>query len=365
MNATIERIVGLLFEDIEESEEVRAIHEEVLTNCQERYEDLRSSGLSDDEATAAVIESLKGMEEMLKPYPRRQVQKEESTENAFGLTIDPAQNTVCEIDLKQMKNANISVQTSPDQLLHLSCSDSKCTFESTLQNGVLTISRTDRRLNAEAHVEFELNDIGALFQKLANRLATALNQLGGIRLTLQLPPTLRPALCIETTSGEIDLSHVELARLRVCAASSDISIVGCRMQEMNISTASGDIEVERTEITCAAQIASTSGDVDWLGDCPSLSVRSVSGDMQASGVLDDLAFKTVSGDVRAVLHGPRLRMVQGRTVSGDVSLSLPVGVEANIICRTTSGDIRQRPNSVPHSPVHVEISTVSGDINVK
>ena len=48
MNPTIEKIIGLLFEDLEESEEVRAIYEEVCQNCQERYQDKLALGLSED-----------------------------------------------------------------------------------------------------------------------------------------------------------------------------------------------------------------------------------------------------------------------------------------------------------------------------
>ena len=44
MNATIEKIVNLLFEDLAETEETTAIREEVLQNCQERYQDLREAG---------------------------------------------------------------------------------------------------------------------------------------------------------------------------------------------------------------------------------------------------------------------------------------------------------------------------------
>lgn len=37
MNDTITKIVALLFEDLEETEETAALHDEILQNCQERY----------------------------------------------------------------------------------------------------------------------------------------------------------------------------------------------------------------------------------------------------------------------------------------------------------------------------------------
>ena len=40
MNDTITKIVALLFEDLEETDETVALHDEILQNCQERYADL-------------------------------------------------------------------------------------------------------------------------------------------------------------------------------------------------------------------------------------------------------------------------------------------------------------------------------------
>ena len=66
MNATVSRIVELLFEDVQMTEETEAIHDEVMNNCQERYASLVAEGYSEDDAIGAVVESLKGMDEVLK-----------------------------------------------------------------------------------------------------------------------------------------------------------------------------------------------------------------------------------------------------------------------------------------------------------
>ena len=73
MNDTINKIVALLFEDLEETDETAALHDEILQNCQERYADLTAGGMTADEATKAVIDSLNGMQEMLADYPRKNV----------------------------------------------------------------------------------------------------------------------------------------------------------------------------------------------------------------------------------------------------------------------------------------------------
>ena len=85
MNKTVARIVELLFDGLEESEEIRLLREEVMNNCQERYEDLTAQGLSEDDAIAAVVHSLEGMESMLSSYPRKPA--EESALNGSGAPV--------------------------------------------------------------------------------------------------------------------------------------------------------------------------------------------------------------------------------------------------------------------------------------
>ena len=71
MNQTVKRIVDILFQDTVENDETRALHEELMNNCQEHYQDLISRGLSEDEAVAEVVESLKGMKDVIGQYPKK------------------------------------------------------------------------------------------------------------------------------------------------------------------------------------------------------------------------------------------------------------------------------------------------------
>ena len=76
MNATVKRIVELLFQDVERTDEVKALEEEILNNCQDRYEDQIAQGRSEDDAIAAVVDSLKGMEDVLAEYRKRSPEQE-------------------------------------------------------------------------------------------------------------------------------------------------------------------------------------------------------------------------------------------------------------------------------------------------
>ena len=65
MNASIQGIIDHMFRDTVDNMETRALHEELLNNCLDHYEDLVSRGMSETEAIDAVVESLKGMKEAL------------------------------------------------------------------------------------------------------------------------------------------------------------------------------------------------------------------------------------------------------------------------------------------------------------
>ena len=59
MNKMVKRMVDLLFEDVESTEETRELHDEIMNNCQDHFQDLTDSGMTEDEALSS------GMQEML------------------------------------------------------------------------------------------------------------------------------------------------------------------------------------------------------------------------------------------------------------------------------------------------------------
>ena len=71
MNATIHGIIDHMFKDTVDNAETRALHEELLNNCMEHYDDLIGRGMSEIEAIDAVVDSLKGMKEVIDEYPKK------------------------------------------------------------------------------------------------------------------------------------------------------------------------------------------------------------------------------------------------------------------------------------------------------
>lgn len=407
MNATIEKIVNVLFEDLAETEETIAIREEILQNCQERYQDLREAGISEDEAIHAVIESLSGMEEMLSEYPRKAYEHKKAPETHEINLEEPAdeedqkaelstwscstaESSICEIRMEHIAWADVHVSASHDELVHVECSEPSLTLMTGMEDGVLTIALSDHKPEeAKDEIKFSLQDgfdlssIGRLFEKLAKRFVSAA-KISGAAITLEIPSSICPGLHIGTTSGnatveplklkqlhigtasgdiEIDSAFIQ-EELRITSASGDVTVTGAQAKQMRLSSTSGDIEASDCFIKESVKLNTTSGDISWCKQCKTLSVNSISGDIVLRGAAEVISFHTVSGDVEIKPSGSQLSVISGNTTSGDVGVDLPEGTQANVSCNTVSGDICNHAGSVPGAPVTVKISTVSGDIEI-
>ncbi|MCI5956547.1 MAG: DUF4097 domain-containing protein [Clostridiales bacterium] len=331
MNPTIEKIITMLFEDIIETEETRALHDEILNNCQERYQDMIARGVSEDEAIHAVMESLAGMDEVLAQYPRKTHEGEEGSSFCF----DPARSPMRLVDI-HLVSEDVSLSPSADGLIHIVC-DEPGHIRVSHENGVLRVERGKARAVPE---EGGRDWLSRLIQSLSVQLGT------GGDMCVQLPPDLCP-------------------ELKVCAASGDISAQSLRFSSLRADTSSGDLQFVDLMVEGEAHLGSSSGDVDWDGDCALLKATSFSGDIDVKGRLEQAALTTTSGDVDIVFTGDALKSLSARTTSGDVSLSLPGGIPVRLRCHTVSGDVRQRIANTPDASATVELSSVSGDITVR
>ena len=119
MNDTVARIVEIMFQDVEQNEETAVIRDEVMNNCQERYIDLVNSGVSEDDAIAAVIESLKGMDEILAPY-----KKSEELEDMDDDELNSKQHVIFAADMVHtidlhLINEDVNIEASDDENYHV------------------------------------------------------------------------------------------------------------------------------------------------------------------------------------------------------------------------------------------------------
>lgn len=363
MNPTIEKLVNLLFEDLEETEEVRALHDEVMQNCQERFSDLIESGMSADEATGAVVESLKGMEEMLRDYPRKRSQEANEAEGEQSYAFSPESVRLVET---QLVNEDILCEPSPDDLVHVEADE---TVRVSLQDGTLRIAHVERH---HVGANFKISILNFHFSFSTDKVKLLLPK--PFAADVQLRTTSGDVewnganadkLSIYTASGDVTVSDAQAAaRLQVQTASGDVELLHSAAQHLEVSTASGDITCSQLTIAQSACINTASGDVHWNASCPHVQAGSISGDVTVKGECARIECKTTSGDARIEAE-ECMERITGQTTSGDARIRLPEGMQAFLNCRSRFGDVRQRVDSYPHAAHTVEWSATSGDVTVE
>lgn len=128
MNTTVARIVEIMFQDYELTDELLTIKDEVMSNCQERYQDCIQRGLTEDEAIGAVIESLKGMEEVLANIPKRTDARRDSQQEPDEAEAAEAENNLRLLTWEasaldsictNLIGDDVIIKASPDNQIHL------------------------------------------------------------------------------------------------------------------------------------------------------------------------------------------------------------------------------------------------------
>ena len=186
----------------------------------------------------------------------------------------------------------------------------------------------------------------------------------------------------ETVSGDINIGAV-VGNVTVSSASGDMTLGRVSGQALKALTQSGDISVRETTAQ-SVDAETVSGDVIAQGiSGRAFRVRTVSGDVRAVEIAagDEILLDTVSGCLELSPRNPMSGTATLGAVSGDVSLRLPTGANAQVSVSTRSGDVRGRwhlpdgseqkvdasgmisvSETLGEGGAPVAISTVSGDI---
>lgn len=399
MNDTVARIVDIMFQDVEMNEEVAAIRDEVMNNCQDRYTDLMNSGMNEDAAIAAVIESLKGMEDVLAPYKRKAQhvsEDDDPKDSERRMTFSAAeihQINVC------LVNEDVCIEASDDDDYHvLWDANSNPLVQAYVQDGALKIerqpgdavkmnkdgieyhhkdSREDFVKTENGKIEINMNSIDGMFKSIGQSMKKIFTTVGNTitinvgfgdgGVTVQIPEAAVPQVKLLTTAGDIEVQDAALADLNVTSTSGDINIVLNEDQNpgrIELRTTSGDIEVNA--FAQGLSVCSTSGDVEIEGRINTLAVSTISGDIDVRADVENVTFKAISGDVDLQFNSNEIRDVSGSTISGDIDIDLPDGLCANAInAQTRSGDVTNRYHASGAGPtVTGSVTSMSGDITI-
>lgn len=182
-NETVERIVNLLFQDVEMTDEVQALYDETMSNCQERYQDMTSRGLSDDDAIAAVVESLKGMEDVISQYPKKSEapEAEEAPKSAevpvdddgdgeqTDFTFHPAD--IGRIEMTMVCD-DVHLEESPDGDVHVRFEDVEGAKASIcrIEDGVLRVCRDPEAQPKQLHRQRQFRQRAAVCEEAERRI---------------------------------------------------------------------------------------------------------------------------------------------------------------------------------------------------
>lgn len=384
MNATVARIVEIMFQNTEMSDEVMALKDEVMNNCQERYQDMIARGMNEDEAIAAVVDSLKGMEEVIAEYPRKG-----GYESVYDEDEDEDEDEDTEQDLvfsaQQIKRVSvmltsddINFEASDDDYIHVYYDREEMPNLVVAANGsTLKIERDNK---AEVRVEKnqpmeEMNQEWNSFSDLMNGIKKMIGSIkvncqygGGGEVTIALPQEYEIAVEIRATSGDVDVNDVNLSEILVETTSGDVSITldeDKQPASIRVKGSSGDVDINAS--TPRLTINTVSGDVEYNGDCPDISVTTVSGDAQIDGAMRQVNLKSVSGDIGLRVGNDTLQNVNCNTTSGDLTIHLPASLRGQVGVRmqTVSGNQRNRYGESLGAPIAwVNAHSVSGDVTV-
>ena len=398
MNDTVARIVEIMFQDVEMNEETSAIRDEVMNNCQDRYTDLVASGMAEDDAIAAVIESLKGMEDVLAPYKKKAQHvdlEDDEEESASEQHVTFAADMVHKINVS-LVNEDVNIEDSDDEDYHVTWNADGCPkLKVELQDGELRIVRAagEQPKAEKVRTEIPKEDIADFIKTEGGKIEINMDSIGramkslgekikmqfadGVKIgfgstwgavTIQVPTHAMPHVKILTTSGDIDVQDVELTDLDVTTTSGDFIIdldEDQRVERLDLRTTSGDMDI--TAFADRLNATSVSGDVEIEGQVDELFVNTVSGDIKVRADVRNISFKAVSGDVGLDFDSDEIREVNGSTVSGDIDIYLPDGIGTMAIhTQTRSGDCTTRCHTNGVGPtVTGHVSSMSGDITIR
>ncbi len=369
MNNRIAGIVNALFQDTAETEETVALHEEVMNNCQEHFEDLIAHGQSEDEAAEIIEESLKGMKEVIAEYPRKEGAAEtpEEEDEQGGRWVFPGVTRI-HADLREQ---DIEVIPSLDDQVHLRCDDPERVILD-VADGCLTVKAADRASRASEALrddkpeEMTLSGILSYVGRVVRKFSTQMSYNGPLEILV--PRKIMTEMKLNTVSGDISYQGPIADVITLHTASGDIEIDpsdDATMERVSAGAASGDVKLHGS--AAEAELNSMSGDVSATGAFDTIRIRSVSGDAEFSGSAVKLTLHSVSGDAEATIENNSIQWIEAKSTSGDVEIMLPEGLEGvHAEYTSRSGSCYCKAADAGFSaPVQIRASTVSGSVRIQ
>ena len=370
MNQTVRRIVDILFQDVVENEETQALHEELMNNCQEHYQDLIDRGLSEDEAVGEVVESLKGMKDVIAQYPKkgsgRASVSDEEEEGKKTFIFNGADQLKVETS-----DQDITVNPSADGAIHIRCDDPEG-VKAELVGGEVRV--TGEKKSEKVSSSFQFNEGEEIsISGLLNMVGKAIRNVattfqGGAPIFIEVPDGQMKEIELNSRSGDIECYCAMARKMTVRSTSGDVTlqpVTEKTAEKLIVSTVSGDAEVHGSALE--AEISSMSGDVTVDGVFETLEMKSTSGEVEFNGSVLEVGASAISGDISVTVENATVKKITGKSTSGDVEIYLPQGIRSvHAECSTVSGDCLSRVSDAgAGAEVQIRAKSVSGDVSVQ
>ena len=384
MNETVKKIVDMLFAKTVDNEETRALHDEVMNNCQEHYADLVARGLSEDDAIHEVSVSLKGMEDVIAEY---KIKEEAPAQDHSGDTVMFHMPKCPEFTLDGVKRIkietasdNIIVQPSENDQINLHYDGMNQTIVAenigeTLKIGLKKLISGQEKQEApktgwrdvfpkheDGSFSFNLKALGEMISNTMGNVSIG----GNGTLTVEIPAGAEYVLEANSRGGDVKVDGCSnITELKMNSTGGDVSAEldgGMTLREIAMNSTSGDINLEGNADKLTA--STISGDVDITGSFGTATLKSVSGDVELNGSVHKLLANSVSGDVTLETENAGEQDLWITSVSGDAEVDLPDDVPVCLSANTGSGDVENRHPNVQDARIKIHAKTASGDINV-
>ena len=370
MNQTVKRIVDILFQDTVENEETKALHEELMINCQEHYQDLIGRGLSEDEAVSEVVESLKGMKDVIAQYPRKTAMSAAACGGTDGETGGKWDFSGADELIAETSDQDLFVGPSADGDIHIYCDDPEGL--TVKQEGTrVRIEGAKKRDKAAAAFnipegeEISLNGLLNMVGKAIRNVASSFTS--GPEIRIEVPDGKMKEIELNSRSGDIECTCAMARRMTVRSTSGDVTlepVTERTAESLRVSTVSGEADVRGSALE--AEVSSMSGDVSVDGVFETLEIKSTSGDADFTGSVLDLTASSISGDADVTVENDTVRTVTAKSTSGDVEITLPKLNSVHAECSTVSGDCLSRVSDAgAGAAVQIRAKSVSGDVTVQ
>ena len=379
MNTKVSGMVDALFENVVWSDEVKALHDELMDNCQAHYEDLLHDGKSEEEALAAVKESLSGIDEIIQKYAKKEEDNPEHDDFEHlaqkGVEADSSQEAGDRQDASKHYDFGYPVQEVATVKVQLGATDVFLTRSEDDEVHVIWDDESDPRIDLTCgtlciSVREKKNEEnryeGGILERLRRTFKIGRTE-NPKQLTITLPEGAKLQGIFNLASGDLTAQGVSLTSLHASSGSGDIKLNDLSCEgDMALKTAAGDVFAQQLTVHGILNVDAVSGDAFLQdGTCQAVNIVSVSGDVRVAGHYQNVQVKSVGGDAWLTL-GSEAQSITVKSTSGDILLSLPKEVQKINVSQqsSVSGACCNGFYCGDEGPV-VDLKTISGEIHLR